>query len=95
MRAWSKDIFSNEFYSLTDQVDGIDEIIVVVPVNIQAIDLNKISSAGSLSFMEADKPERTVNDGIAVGSSVSAGVLFAPSSSSGVAWHTSCFCEVE
>ena len=45
--------------------------------------------------MEADKPERTVNDGIAVGSSVSAGVLFAPSSSSGVAWHTSCFCEVE
>ena len=95
VRAWSKDIFSNEFYSLTDQVDGIDEIIVVVPVNIQAIDLNKISSAGSLSFMEADKPERTVNDGITVGSSVSAGVLFAPSSSSGVALHTSCFCEVE
>ena len=31
---------------------------------------------GSLSFMEADKPERTVNDGIAVGKCFT-GVLFA------------------
>ena len=40
-----KDIFSNEFYSLTDQVDGIDEI-TVVPANIQAIDLNKFLQWG-------------------------------------------------
>lgn len=91
---WGKDIFSNEFYRLSELIDGVEEISVVYPVNIQQIDADKIATVGDLQFMEADKPARMITDGVAVRSSASSSIEFTPECADGVLIGTSCISEI-
>jgi len=65
-RNWGAAIYANEFYSQADLIGGVDEISVVAPVSIASVDADKLATLGTVTLVEADKPERDVDDTLVI-----------------------------